>query len=315
MAPRKTTSRKRRSVRTKNSGYSTTAVITLGAIVAIGAASLWATSQNKSPSASVSNLFHNTMAAASGASASGASASDHQSKSTFSSPSPAVAKPVQTQSRPSAPVTTAIQPAPRPRLGVGQSVASSQNNQPKQVALLSPLAATKPTAPASPVNKPAAERTTATTAKTTLALPPVGKPVPDDNSRHASGAFKVPKVIIARQALIIREKAWDQAKTVGSVEKGREMRSYAKVGRWHRVVVPSTNIIGWVQEDQLAFKNARNHSSPLRSALAKQPSLITGAIGQTGSAPVQKVPAHPNKPHNTGLIAPLYPQQPVGKSQ
>lgn len=313
MAPRKTTSRKRRSVRTKSSGYSTTAVITVGAIVAIGAASLWATSQNKSPSVSVSNLFHNTIASASGASASG-----HQSKSTFSSPSPALAKPVQTQSRPSAPVTTAIQPAPRPQLGVGQSIASNHNNQPKQVALLSPLAATKPTAqisPAPPINKPVPERAAVTTAKATLAQPPVGKPASDDNSRHASGAFKVPKVIIARQALIIREKAWDQAKTVGSVEKGREMRSYAKVGRWHRVVVPSTNIIGWVQEDQLAFKNAQNHSSPLHSALAKQPSLITGAIGQTGSAPAHKVPAQTKKPHNTGLVAPLYPQQPVGKNK
>lgn len=297
MAPRKTTSRKKRPTRGK-SGSSTTAVMTVGAIVVLGAGALWATSQSKSPSVSVSRLFQNAMSTSSG--------------TTHNAP---VSRQTQTQPRISVQETVATAPVRRPPLNVGHSGVVPPSNPPKQLAMLAPREE-----PKQPTRVPTASQNSVSAQNSGPAQSsvPVAKPVPDDNSRHASGAFKVPKVVVARQALVIREKAWDQAKTVGGVEKGREMRSYAKVGRWHRVVVPSTNIIGWVQEDQLAFKNPQNHNSPLRSALAKQPALTTGSIRNKHShqgeqaKPAAKANATAKKPHNTGLVPPVYPHQPVG---
>lgn len=294
MAPRKTTSRKKRSTRGK-SGSSTTAVMTVGAIVVLGAGALWATSQSKSPSVSVSRLFQNAMSTSSGTTHNAPA-----SRQTQLHPQ------AQTQPRISVQETVATAPVRRPPLNVGQSGVVPPSNPPKQLAMLAPHEE-----PKQPTRVPTASQNSVSAQSSV----PVAKPVPDDNSRHASGAFKVPKVVVARQALVIREKAWDQAKTVGGVEKGREMRSYAKVGRWHRVVVPSTNIIGWVQEDQLAFKNPQNHNSPLRSALAKQPALTTGSIRNNHgeqAKPAVKANATAKKPHNTGLVPPVYPHQPVG---
>lgn len=311
MAPRKTTTRKKRTTRGK-SGNSTTAVMTVGAIVVLGAGALWATSQSKSPSTSVSRLFHTAMSTS--------PSSATSSGSTHNAPVSRQTQP-QAQQRPSIQETVASASARRPPVNVGQSVTAPQSSPPKQLAMIAPRIEQRPAeqkllTPNQANNKATSDRVVPSVAATSQASVPVAKPVPDDNSRHASGAFKVPKVIVARQALVIREKAWDQAKVVGKVEKGREMRSYAKVGRWHRVVVPSTNILGWVQEDQLAFKNPQNHNSPLRSALAKQPTLTTGSITHNRADPVKSVTrdsATAKRPHNTGLVAPVYPQQPVGK--
>lgn len=280
MAPRKSTSRKKRPARGKSSGQSAAAVVTVGAIVALGAAALWATSQSRSPTASVSGLFRSN----SGSSV----ARTNPPAPKISTPS-SERKTAQVQTRTPEPVAPA--PIRRPQVNVGEQ---------KQVAALAPRVENKP-APQIIPPKPAVQ-------SAMPALPPVGRTAPDDNSRHASGAFKIPKAIVAKQALSIREKAWDQAKTVGRVEKGREMRSYAKVGRWHRVVVPSTNIIGWVQEDQLIFKNQPRQAAASRAVATQQSAITTGSIRP---APVSKNTS--DKPQNTGLIAPVYPQQPVGK--
>ncbi|MGH6861000.1 MAG: hypothetical protein ACRECY_12125 [Phyllobacterium sp.] len=77
-----------------------------------------------------------------------------------------------------------------------------------------------------------------------------------------------PSVVYARERLTLRRNAWDKSPPVGSVEKGREMRSYSKTGKWHRIVVPATNMIGWVHEDMLIAGNARSSIS----------SMATGAI-------------------------------------
>lgn len=61
MAPRKTSTRKKRPARGKKSGQSAMPVITLGGILLLGAAALWATSQNKRPSTSVSSLLQDTL--------------------------------------------------------------------------------------------------------------------------------------------------------------------------------------------------------------------------------------------------------------
>ncbi|WP_146226099.1 hypothetical protein [Phyllobacterium leguminum] len=61
-----------------------------------------------------------------------------------------------------------------------------------------------------------------------------------------------PTIIYASERTVIHENAWEKASAIGTVERGREMRSYGKTGKWHRVVVPSTSMIGWVHEDRLA---------------------------------------------------------------
>lgn len=298
MAPRKPAPRKRRTTRTqskrstgRSTGRSGASVVTVGAIVVIGAAALWATSQNKSPTASVSQLISSTLS----------------SSSAPRSQNITVSKPAQqAAARPQVRETVATTPVARPQIAV----------QTPRIETKSAAATTIIVAPAAkPAVAPqqAAPQKAAPSRNTTLALVPIAKPVPDDHSRHASGAFKIPKVVIAKQALVIREKAWEQAKTIGSVPKGREMRTYAKVGRWHRVVVPSTNIIGWVQEEQLAFKNPQSQNSRLRSAMAKAPNFTTGSISPRAERKPEPAPAAQKKPQNTGLIAPLYPQQPVGK--
>ncbi|UCA46572.1 hypothetical protein [Pseudochrobactrum sp. XF203] len=302
MAPRKTTSRKKRPTRGKSSGQSTTAVLTVGAIVVIGAAALWATSQSRSPSASVSGLFRTATNSSASRSGSAATASSERRTVQPQSRNTETARNTESTVTPPSPIR-------RPPLNIGQSVASEQKSPPKQVAALAPAPRpdSKPAIVQIVPPKPAPQNTMP-------ALPPVGKSAPDDNSRHASGAFKVPKAIIARQDLTIHEKAWDKAKTVGRVEKGREMRSYAKVGRWHRVVVPSTNIIGWVQEDQLIIKNQQAQARSFRAVSAPQASQHSGMT--TGSIRPAAVPNNSGttaKTQNSRLVAPVYPQQPVGK--
>ncbi|RCS23139.1 hypothetical protein DUT91_12530 [Phyllobacterium salinisoli] len=152
-------------------------------------------------------------------------------------------------------------PSPRPSAPVGSNSFPPRPSSSRNVAA---LAAVKPPAPLSkaPVAK----------SGETKAAPkgiPVGRAAP-----HTT-----PSVIYARERIIIRQRAWDKAAGVGTVEKGREMRSYGKTGKWHRVVVPSTNMIGWVHEDMLA---------------ASQPGLfMTGSIFRT---PVNPEIAAPNPP-------------------
>lgn len=97
------------------------------------------------------------------------------------------------------------------------------------------------------------------------ALPPsrpVSAPVGSNTPAHS------PTVVYAKERLTIRKTAWNKSSAIGRVEKGREMRSYEKTGRWHRIAVPTTNLIGWVHEDQLIGGNKK----PDRA------NVITGSI-------------------------------------
>lgn len=305
MAPRKPAARKKRSTRRKNTSGSKGSLVMVGALVVVGAAALWASAQNKSPTAGVSQLLSSAFGLARAPLSSGASsgASSGQNQAQVQ-PRPhlkdTVAAPV---NRPSNTVPPQLQAQLKAPLIETRPAATALAQPPARPADMASRPVPPVTPPVKPTVKQAAER------KPDLALMPPAKPAPDDQSRHASGAFKVPKMIVAKQALVIRETAWQQAKVVGNVQKGREMRSYAKVGRWHRVVVPSTNIIGWVQEDQLIVKHPRSHSSPLRSALAQQPGFTTGSIAKR--PPEQR--AAPVKNHSSTVVAPLYPQRAVGK--
>ncbi|EJN06088.1 hypothetical protein [Phyllobacterium sp. YR531] len=91
-----------------------------------------------------------------------------------------------------------------------------------------------------------------------------------------------PSVVYARDKLVLRRSASVGAASTGSVEKGREMRSYSKSGKWHHIAVPTTGMIGWVHEDMLIPGKQRSRISR----------MTTGSI--SGAAkPVQEQAAYP----------------------
>ncbi|MFK4823973.1 hypothetical protein ACI0FM_04130 [Paenochrobactrum sp. BZR 588] len=73
--------------------------------------------------------------------------------------------------------------------------------------------------------------------------------------------------------------AWDKSPSMGEVEKGRELRSYGQTGKWHRVVVPATDMIGWVHQDMLVIVKKSGHQSAQASA-----PITTGSIKAEASA-------------------------------
>lgn len=293
MAPRK-----KRTTRKKKPTRSPAAVVTLSALIVLGGAAVWASSQNKSPTESISQLVKKTAN-----SFASAPASNSSNKPAGSTSTTRITQPQRTEKA----TTTAAVTVARPSQPLGSSVKVRPDSKPQSQVqpLVKPKLATNPTIPArNPQIK------TANIAKpSTPALPPISQNS-EPNSRNASGAYKRPKVIIARQSLQVRARAWTQADPVGKVEKGREMRSYAKVGKWHRVVVPATDIIGWVHEDQLIVKaEKRDNRADKR--------IITGSVAANTTKPAVRSnqSGNTNKSSSsskTGLTKPVYPSRPVG---
>ena len=62
-------------------------------------------------------------------------------------------------------------------------------------------------------------------------------------------------VIFAKAPTSIFMDADSHSKVIATVKNGQEMRSYDHQGSWHRVVVPSTDIIGWANEKSLSAKS------------------------------------------------------------
>lgn len=244
MAPRKRSSRptKRstgRSTGRKSSSGSSAPILALGAILGLGAFSLWATAQHKSPQAALTALFQRP--------APTATPSAPANTETRTS----VEKTVVEKKTQSKDYAGAVGPVPRP----AASVAPSQPKPAQQAAVQVP----KPTQMLAPPPPPPAS------AKS-LPMPPRGTNAPTQS----------PSVIYAKTKLTIHKNAWDKSPAIGTVDKGREMRSYGKTGKWHRVVVPSTNMIGWVHEDQL--QGGRNKLDSAR--------MITGSIDKKAEAPL-----------------------------
>ncbi|MBB2970435.1 hypothetical protein [Mesorhizobium sp. RMAD-H1] len=237
--------RKRRS--SKRSSVSGSGIALL-AILAMGAASWWAAYQDKHPKADFSQLFGRLLPQKE----TGEKVS--RPKEAVASKTPASRTPANTEQTKAASARADI---PRPPAAVRPTPAPP-NSANKQVAAVKPPA---------PLAKPSE-------AKPPVKNIPAGRTSPDT----------MPSVIYARERLTIREHAWDKSASVGTVEKGREMRSYGKTGKWHRIVVPSTDMIGWVHEDKLAASQPR--------------SFITGSIFR-----------HPIKPD---ISAPTLPPMPVG---
>ena len=254
-SPKRSTKRSARSSG-KSSG-SSTPMLALAAILGLGAFSLWATSQHKSPQAAITALFQRPASKPNTQSSARA-----EPKATVTSKAPENKAPenkawskdygaaVGPVPRPSAPVM-----APAPQKPVQQAaIQTATPPRPTNQVVVSPPAAALRSMPPRGVNTPASS----------------------------------PSVIYAKARLTIHKNAWDKSPSIGVVEKGREMRSYGKTGRWHRVIVPKTNMIGWVHEDQLIGGRNKPDSA----------SLITGSIARktqtaTAAAPKQAPnPAH-----------------------
>ncbi|AEQ08339.1 hypothetical protein BMNI_I0711 [Brucella melitensis NI] len=215
----------------------------LGAILALGAFSLWSTAQHKSPQAALSALFQRP--APKPAPAATAKAENK--------PAPGKTADTKAPARDSA---AAVGPVPRPAAPVAPT--------PQKPVQTAAVAAPKPPRPSGSV-------VASVTPAAPHAMPPRGVNTPANS----------PSVIYAKAKLTIHKNAWDRSPAIATIEKGREMRSYGKTGRWHRVVVPSTNIIGWVHEDQLIG----GHNKP------DSATLITGSVAKKAPSPAS-TPAH-----------------------
>lgn len=241
---------KRSSSRSSSRGSSTGKFLALAVIVGVGALTIWTVMQSKNSQTTLSRLFERASAFASRPAAIKPETDVKQSAKTESR---------QENSR----AATATTPVPRPSIGVGAQPQNPVATKPVQQAALLPL---------QPVQRPQ------------LSVGPAGKPgihVP----RGINMPNMSPSVVYARERLTLRRNAWDKSEPAGTVEKGREMRSYSRTGKWHRIVVPATDMIGWVHEDMLIVGKAGISS------------MATGAIsGAPKSAQVQAV----------------YPPRPVG---
>lgn len=127
-------------------------------------------------------------------------------------------------------------PVPRPIVAVGVPQPNPTAAKPVQQASLQPVQ--RQQNPVFATSKAIAE-------------PPRGVNVPG----------MAPSVVYARDKLVLRRSASAGAASTGSVEKGREMRSYSKSGKWHHIAVPTTGMIGWVHEDMLIPGKQRSRIS------------------------------------------------------
>ncbi|MEL4375283.1 hypothetical protein [Brucella cytisi] len=256
MAARKRTTRspkrstKRSSRSSGKSSGSSTPVLALAAILGLGAFSLWATSQHKSPQAAITALFQRPASKPSPQPVARA-----EPKTTVTSKAPESKVPAKD-------FGAAVGPVPRP----SAPVAAPAPQKPVQQAAIQTATPPRPTNQVV-VSPPAAAL---------RSMPPRGVNTPASS----------PSVIYAKARLTIHKNAWNKSPSIGVVEKGREMRSYGKTGRWHRVIVPKTNMIGWVHEDQLiGGRNKPDSASLITGSIARKPQTATAAAPKHVSNP------------------------------
>ena len=316
MATRKRTTRT--SKRSNAGKGSLRPALVLGAIVAFGAFSVWASTNHKRPQTALNELWKQSSAAISQNLADMQLALPAEPKLAESRPSddrtaetkPAEQKPSETV-KPAGPVKMeppAAKPArptqpslraetiPRPAVNIRPAERKVMDAKAEQETLLAALIAPhRPTQRSEAGAKPTQQKPNA------LLNAPRGK-----NSVDHS-----PTAVFAREELIIRKTAWDNAPAIGMVGKGREMRSYGKTGRWHRVVVPSTNMIGWVHEDKLTGgTNKRDSASLVTGSVAKPVRQAHGPVQNQAQKPVQ------NQARPQPIIATRpQPPMPVGPAQ
>lgn len=268
---------KRRPAR-KNGNASFSSLLALCTIVTIGALSIWAVSQDKSPQAAISSLFNSSsISKIMGAPA--IQSPNHADKE----PARSVSAGIINQNKEPNTRATAIAPVPRPEIGLSST---------KVAGLQAPQPPSRPdnTTNVVPVAKPNQMVSTATPPATvTKNLPPRGINNPDTT----------PIMVYAKKKLTVHKTAWNKSPSMGEVEKGRELRSYGQTGKWHRVVVPATDMIGWVHQDMLVIVKKSGQQS------AQSPAMITtgslkAATARPHSFPAKSTNNHPIPKNNVG---------------
>ncbi|MFD1197531.1 hypothetical protein ACFQ3K_04220 [Brucella gallinifaecis] len=246
-----------RSTRSKGNAGSSAPILALGAILGLGAFSLWATTQHKSPQAALTALFQRP------------------------SPQTTISAPPKLHTRPS------TEKAAIDKKTSAKDYAGAVGPIPRPAAPIVPA----PIVPAlAKPQKQAAIQSSKAPIPTQKVAPPLASPRPlPMPPRGTNSPGYSPSVVYAKTKLTIHKNAWNRSPAIGAVEKGREMRSYGKTGKWHKVAVPTTNIIGWVHEDQLLGGRNKPDSAQM---------ITTGSIArkpQTQAAPVaQKVRIEPS---------------------
>lgn len=257
MAKRKRSTRspsrspKRSSSRSAARGSSTGIFLALAVIVGVGALSVWSATQHKGPLKAFAGWFERPAA--------------QTSRSAAAKPDADVKQTVKAAPRQeNIPATAFNAPIPRPSIPVGAQPNPVLPTPLQRAALQQPQPLQRPALAVGP-----AERTG-------IHLP-----------RGINMPNMTPSVVYARERLTLRRNAWDKSEPAGTVEKGREMRSYGKTGKWHHIVIPATDMIGWVHEDMLIAGKTHPGTS----------GMTTGAISGT--------------PRSTQVQA-IYPPRPVG---
>jgi len=247
---------KKRTRTAKGGSGSSAPVLALAAILGLGSFSLWATSQHKSPQDALVALFQR-----SATNPFASTAPRTESKPTVTAKAPEPTAPSKDKD-----YGAAVGPVPRPSAPVApvvqKPVQQAAVQAPTQVTVQAPK-------PPRPTNQVVASAPTGP-----HMMPPRGVNTP----AHS------PSVVYARTQLTIHKNAWDKSAAIGTVEKGREMRSYGKTGRWHRIIVPKTNMIGWVHEDQLVGgRNKPDSATLITGSVNKKPEIAKSAPVHTQS--------------------------------
>lgn len=91
------------------------------------------------------------------------------------------------------------------------------------------------------------------------------------------GANNAARIVYAKTTITIYEKNDSRSKRVAVVKSGQEMRSYEHLGTWHRIVVPTTDIIGWAKDEDIILNiNDSNKTGNSAKAVDKN---VTSSIG------------------------------------
>jgi hypothetical protein len=237
---RSTTRSPKRSSSRASSGVSRSGLLLAGVvIISVGLLSLWTAVHQKNPPAILAKYFGPSV----------------QSKSERESlVSKSEVKRAETKPREESKADLQSAPVPRPPVPVGpqQKIVTAQIRQ-------------APEQPARVVPRPL------------VSMGNTMKAIEVPRGRNIS--TMAPAVVYARERLVLRQHAWDKSTPVAMIEKGREMRSYSKTGKWHRIAVPTTGMIGWVHEDELIIgKTNIDVSSFSTGAIAGTPKPTQGQV-------------------------------------
>jgi len=103
-----------------------------------------------------------------------------------------------------------------------------------------------------------------TPARTSNTLPPV--PYKEDENLPPAGQFGVDNAatrVFAKDMLTVFAEKNEGSKIIATLSRGQEMRLYETDAGWQRIVVPSSDIIGWVMANSLTTTNP---TTPFSSA-------------------------------------------------